>query len=80
MGSSFYPVRERKELKVRITKSLYERLMAECGECGCTMNAVVTLAIAREIAHRRQRRSEEANARILAGQIEMELKDDAQND
>ena len=72
MSSQHYPVRERRELRVRITRSLYERLVAECGECGCTMNAVVTLAIAREINKRRAQRKQEADNTVLRGQIDIE--------
>lgn len=64
----------RKELKVRITESLYDRLVAECRECGCSMNAVVTLALAREISARRSRRQQAASHAILAGQIDIEGK------
>lgn len=72
MPSQYYPIRERRELRVRITKSLYERLVAECGECGCTMNAVVTLAIAREISKRRAQRKQDADNEVLKGQIDIE--------
>lgn len=72
MPSQYYPVRERRELKVRVTQSLYERLVAECGECGCTINAVVTLAIAREISKRRAQRKLEADNAVLKGQIDIE--------
>lgn len=72
MSSQYYPARERRELRVRITKSLYERLVAECGECGCTMNSVVTLAIAREISKRRAERTRDADGMVLSGQIDIE--------
>jgi hypothetical protein len=63
---------ERKELKVRITQSLYDRLEAECRECGCSMNAVVTLAIAREVANRKSARVRAAQHAILVGQLDIE--------
>ena len=47
--------------------------MAECGECDCSLNAVVTLSIAREVNRRREERQRNAQAAILAGQIAMEL-------
>lgn len=67
-------VPERKELKVRITQSLYDRLEAECKECGCTMNAIVTLGIARELANRKSLRVRAAQHAILTGQIDIEGK------
>jgi len=67
----------RRELKIRIHESLYERLVAECGECGCSLNAVVTLGIAREVNRRREERQRNAQAAILAGQIAMELEQNA---
>lgn len=67
----------RRDLKVRITESLHERLTAECGHCGCSLNAVVTLAIAREIALRQKRRKEAADHAILVGQLRIESMDNA---
>ena len=67
-------IEPRKELKRRITKSVYDRLVAECNECGCSLNGVATLAIGREIASRRLRRQQAANHAVLAGQIDIEGK------
>jgi hypothetical protein len=67
-------VEPRVELRVRITKSLHDRLVAECGYCGCSQNALITLGLARELGARKSRRSEAANHAILAGQIDIEGK------
>lgn len=67
----------RRELKVRITDSLYGRLVEECGHCGCTMNAVVTLAVARELALRKSRRNQATQHAQLVGQLDIEGKVDA---
>lgn len=71
-------VEPRTEIKVRITKSLYERLSAECGMCGCSYNGFVTLAIAKEIAVRKARRNQEAYADSIAMAVEIEEAHNAQ--
>jgi hypothetical protein len=50
----------RVELKIRITRNLYDRLVQECGLCGCTQNAVVTIGLAREVARRQGERQRAA--------------------
>lgn len=65
-------IEPRVELKVRITKSLHDRLIAECGQCGCSYNGFMTLAIAKEIAARRSRRNQEAYVESIAQAIELE--------
>lgn len=46
----------RVEIRARLTKDLYDRLQEECSHCGCALNAIITLAIAREVQLRRRRR------------------------
>lgn len=67
----------RVEIRARLTKDLYNKLQAECGHCGCSLNAVITLAIAREIQLRSRRRSEVTKARQLPGQLKIESIDNA---
>lgn len=71
-------VEPRVELKVRITKSLHDRLVAECGHCGCSYNGFMTLAIAKEIASRRARRGQEAYLESIAKAVELEEAHNAQ--
>lgn len=68
----------RVEIKARITKSLYERLTAECGLCGCSYNGFLTLAIAKEIAARRARRNQEAYVDSVAEAVRIEEENNAQ--
>lgn len=56
----------------RITKSLYDQLLVECGHCSCTMTAVIRNAIATEVNRRRMARKQAADRDILAGQIDIE--------
>lgn len=67
----------RVEIRARLTKDLYNKLQAECGHCGCSCNAVVTLAIAREVQIRTRRRQEVSKARQLPGQVAIESTDNA---
>lgn len=71
-------IEPRVELKVRITKSLHDRMTAECGQCGCSYNGFMALAIAREIAIRRSRRNQEAYTESIAKAIELEKAHNAQ--
>jgi hypothetical protein len=59
------------EVRTDITKDLHERLIAECGHCGCHIRGFVAIAIAKEIAARKKKRIEEAQEGILEGQIEL---------
>ena len=63
---------KRIEVKARITEDLHARLVAECGECGCALNGFIAIAIAHEIADRKQRRQAAQNYAIIAGQLSME--------
>lgn len=60
------------EVRTDITTDLHERLVAECGHCGCHIRGFVAIAIAHEIAARKKKRVEEATTDILDGQMEME--------
>lgn len=60
------------QVTARISKELYDRLVAECGHCGCAMNSIVRNAIASEIHRRRLNRKQAADHAILAGQIDVE--------
>lgn len=60
------------EVRTDITKDLHERLVAECGHCGCHIRGFVSIAIAHEIAARKRKRVQEAELEILEGQLEME--------
>ena len=61
------------EVRASITKDLHERLVAECGHCGCHIQGFVAVAIAHEIVARKGKRVEEAHNAILDGQEEMAL-------
>jgi len=54
----------RVEVKARISTDLHRRLVEECGLCGCHMNGVIAIAIAREVAYRRNQRKKETDAYI----------------
>ena len=60
MNYTRYADEPRVELKVRITRSLHDRLTHECGLCGCTQNAVMSIALAREVARRQGERQRAA--------------------
>lgn len=66
------PQEPRVELKVRLRRSMYERLQEECAHCGCALNSVVTIAISRELARRNADRKIVADVRVLQGQIDIE--------
>lgn len=66
------PQEPRTEFKVRIRRSMYERLQEECAHCGCALNAVVTIAISRELARRNSDRKILADAKVLRGQLDIE--------
>jgi post-segregation antitoxin (ccd killing protein) len=63
---------KRIEVKVRITEDLHSRLQEEQRFCGCSISALVTLGLARELGIRRMRRQEEANRLPLEGQLMMD--------
>lgn len=65
------------EIRARLTRDLYDRLQVECAHCGCTLNAVVSLAIAREIQLRNRRRQELAKYQQVSGQLKIESIDNA---
>jgi len=60
------------EVRTDISKDLHERLIAECGHCGCHIRGFVAIAIAHEIAARKKKRIDDAAIDILDGQMEME--------
>ena len=63
---------KRVEVKARITEDLHARLVAECGECGCALNGFIAIAIAHEIADRKQRRQAAKSHTTLAGQLSLD--------
>jgi hypothetical protein len=67
----------RVEIRARLTKDLYDRLQGECAHCGCALNAIVTLAISREIQLRTRRRAEVEKNREVPGQLKIESIADA---
>lgn len=68
----------RVEVKARITKSLHDRLIAECGHCSCSLSGFMTLAVAKEISARRARRNQEAYLESVAKSIQLEETHNAQ--
>ncbi len=55
----------------RLSNAAHQALIAECGHCGCSVSAVVRVAVMKEIQHRRAQRKHDADVGVLAGQLEM---------
>jgi post-segregation antitoxin (ccd killing protein) len=62
------PVEEQVELKVYMTRGLYNQLRDEVSLCGCSMSAVARTAIAKEIVDRRNKRKKDNVSGPLPGQ------------
>lgn len=67
-----FPKYVRVEVKARITEDLHRRMLAELGECGCSINGFVNIAIAREVAYRRAKRGLARFDAPLPGQQKLE--------
>lgn len=62
----------RVEVKARISSDLHRRLLEECGLCACHVNGFVAIAIAHEVARRKQARKEEADVYLESMATEVE--------
>lgn len=67
----------RVEIRARLTRDLYDKLQEECAHCGCALNSVVSLAIAREIQLRSRRRQELRKYQQVTGQLKIDSVDNA---
>jgi hypothetical protein len=60
------------DVHARITRAMYESVLAECGHCTCSITGFVRTAIAHELSRRSSQRTASAQQTILAGQIDIE--------
>lgn len=65
------------DVHARISRPMYDSMVAECAHCTCGITSFIRQAIAHEIATRHAKRTQDARATILEGQLMFEGPSDA---